>query len=449
MCDTFVATPELSSNGSIIFGKNSDREPNEAQSILRIPASTPHEKSLKVTYMEIPQVPHTYEVLLSKPFQMWGAEMGANEHGVVIGNEAVFTKARFNKAVRSLTGMDLLRLALERAATARQAIETIVSLLEAYGQDAPSGYMNRNFYYHNSFIIADRLEAHVLETVGRQWASRRVEGFYAISNGLTLDENYDECSKSCTTFAQEQGWLGKGDVFNFREAYSDRFMTFFSKCQVRRNRVMGMGQKEQGGAGVRTAMHILRTEGDPGGRGPFHPARSDMGSICMHATGILAPSQSAGSLVAEIRKENPSTFWLTGTCIPAISIYIPFTMPGISIRQGDFAEPSARMDQSLWWKHAVLYRRCLENYPGLTAVFLDELNTLQEEFLAGEALIASQGGDLSSALDRFSSDCLQKTGEAITRWEAEVRATKVPRTPFAPIYRHHWRKWNHQAGISS
>ncbi|MGD0277005.1 MAG: C69 family dipeptidase [Syntrophales bacterium] len=403
MCDTFVVTPEHSSNGSIIFAKNSDREPNEAQSILRIPASNHHEKSLKVTYVEIPQVPHTYEVLLSKPFQMWGAEMGANEHGLVIGNEAVFTKAKFNKAMRGLTGMDLLRLALERAATAWQAIEAIVSLLEVYGQDAPSGYTNRNFYYHNSFIIADRLEAHVLETAGRQWACRKVEGFYAISNGLTLDEKYDQCSKSCTAFAQEQGWLGEGDVFSFRRAYSDRFMTFFSKCRIRRNRVMEMSRKAQGGASVRAAMHILRTEGEPGEMGPFHPVRSSMGSICMHATGILVPSQTAGSLVAEIRRENPSTFWLTGTCIPAISLYIPFTIPGTSIRQGDFAEPAARMDQSLWWTHADLYRRCLENYPGLTAIFLDELNTLQEEFLAGEALIASQGGDFSSGHNPLGS----------------------------------------------
>lgn len=54
MYDTFVVTPEHSPNGNIIFGKNSDREPNEAQAILRIPASDHHKNFLKVTYIEIP-----------------------------------------------------------------------------------------------------------------------------------------------------------------------------------------------------------------------------------------------------------------------------------------------------------------------------------------------------------------------------------------------------------
>lgn len=61
------------------------------------------------TYIEIDQVPETYAVVLSRPAWLWGAEMGANEHGVCIGNEAVWGKEEVNKE-EALLGMDLVRL---------------------------------------------------------------------------------------------------------------------------------------------------------------------------------------------------------------------------------------------------------------------------------------------------------------------------------------------------
>lgn len=50
----------------------------------------------------------THAVILSRPSWLWGAEMGANEHGVCIGNEAVWTKEPVGEG-EALLGMDLLR----------------------------------------------------------------------------------------------------------------------------------------------------------------------------------------------------------------------------------------------------------------------------------------------------------------------------------------------------
>jgi len=62
------------------------------------------------TYIDIPQVEHTYAVILSKPAWMWGAEMGANECGVAIGNEAVWTRLTSHGGLREkLLGMDYVR----------------------------------------------------------------------------------------------------------------------------------------------------------------------------------------------------------------------------------------------------------------------------------------------------------------------------------------------------
>lgn len=79
MCDTVVVLGNATKDGVTLFGKNSDREPNEAHHIVRIPAA--HHKPgdrVKCTYIDIPQVERTYTVLLAKPFWIWGAEMGTN-----------------------------------------------------------------------------------------------------------------------------------------------------------------------------------------------------------------------------------------------------------------------------------------------------------------------------------------------------------------------------------
>ena len=131
MCDTMVVVGP----GSVLFAKNSDRDPNEAQVLDWQPRDS-HRAWAKVqcTWIEIAQVRQTHAVLLSRPFWMRGAEIGANEHGVVIDNEAVFTDQRYAKS--GLTGMDLLRLALERAASAGDAVGVITELLRSMGKAA-------------------------------------------------------------------------------------------------------------------------------------------------------------------------------------------------------------------------------------------------------------------------------------------------------------------------
>lgn len=55
MCDTFVVLPESTKDGSVIFGKNSDREPNEAQEVVMLPAVDHQtEERLHCTYIDIP-----------------------------------------------------------------------------------------------------------------------------------------------------------------------------------------------------------------------------------------------------------------------------------------------------------------------------------------------------------------------------------------------------------
>ena len=158
MCDTMAALGRATATGHTLFAKNSDRERNEAQFLEMLPARDYGAGArLRATYVAIPQVRRTHAVLLSRPFWIWGAEMGANEHGVVIGNEAVHPRLKPQRKP-ALIGMDLLRLGLERGATAREALGVITALLEEFGQGGNCSHLSRR-YYDNSFIIADAREA--------------------------------------------------------------------------------------------------------------------------------------------------------------------------------------------------------------------------------------------------------------------------------------------------
>lgn len=84
MCDILVVTPKASWNKIMIFAKNSDREPNEAQIIEYIPRMKHEEDIVKLTNIEYPQVKETYAILISRPWRIYGAEMGVNEYGLAI-----------------------------------------------------------------------------------------------------------------------------------------------------------------------------------------------------------------------------------------------------------------------------------------------------------------------------------------------------------------------------
>lgn len=450
MCDTFVATPSFTGTSSMIFGKNSDREPNEAQALLRVPARSKESKTF-CTYIQVPGAKQTQEVILSKPFQMWGAEMGANESGVVIGNEAVFTKIPFEKKNQGLTGMDLLRLALERSKDAETARETILQFLEKFGQDACGGYTNPSFYYHNSFIIADFKNAFVLETAGKFWAWKKIEGFYSISNGLTLEDSYDAIHPNAIDFAYQNGWIKKEKPFSFRASFSDSFFTFFSKCKIRRKITSDLGSDQKGNLGPREAMEILRQEGEPGITKPFFPFRSNMGSVCLHATGPITPNGTTGSMVAELNSDvSQNRFWFTGTSIPSISFFIPAGFSGTSFLEKNFEQPGAAFDSSLWWTHEKFYREIQRFYPEAKRAVQQRILDLENLwFEESNRILKKRKGQ--KTLDTLSETAIRTTLQEYRFWNNsllnELKSKNRQRT-FAPFYNWQWSVWNRKAGIN-
>lgn len=176
--------------------------------------------TVRCTYIEIPQAKSTLGVVLSKPSWMWGCEMGANDKGVVGGNEAVHSvmSSELGSEER-LLGMDLLRLALERGPTAHEAALVCIELLEAHGQGGGCAEDDASWTYENGFLFADAGEAYVLETAGvRCWALERVPPgtWRNISNGLSIRTNIHSHSAGLREMCRDRGWWDGASDFDWK-----------------------------------------------------------------------------------------------------------------------------------------------------------------------------------------------------------------------------------------
>ncbi|MGV8995664.1 MAG: hypothetical protein ACOH12_01805 [Parvibaculaceae bacterium] len=452
MCDTMVARPQATKSGALVFAKNSDRGANEAQYLQHVPRLT-HEASatVKCTYITIPQAGTTNAVLLSRPFWIWGAEMGTNEHGLIIGNEAVYSKIA-PQTEPALLGMDLLRLALERAATADEAVTVITALLEAHGQGGNCGHIGR-FEYHNSFLIADAAgDALVLETVGKNWALERVDQRRTISNAYSIGDKIERASQGLVAQAITRGFVAEGEPFHFSDAYAPPKRTRFASGATRYccSTALMERRSRQSPAGM---MEILRD------RGPraelekeWRPDGAMGGTICAHGSWgpVRRHGQTTASWVAELG-QGRSVHWVTGTSSPDTSIFKPVFF-GPAFQDATFPDfgpaPTDRYNpKTLWWRHERLHRAVLEDYAPRLASFAGARDRLEASFIARvealiarvEALIARNG--TAEEASRLAQTIWAEAADAEDTWLATVLKIPVrPRHQPSHLYRAHWSK---------
>ena len=224
MCDTVAVVPD---EGPVWFAKNSDREPNELQLI-----ECDECDATQTAPKGWPVDPPSERALLSRPAWMWGAEIGVNEHGVAIGNEAVFTRFPVPKDGR--TGMDFLRIALGVCHTAEDAVDLLIDLTERFTQGGRMGYRNRTFRYNSSFIVADPTAAWIFETAGNLWAAKRIRGVATISNELTIQDDFDRVHTGAYEVARKRGWVKSASAFSFAGAFSDPIISNLAGAGARR-----------------------------------------------------------------------------------------------------------------------------------------------------------------------------------------------------------------------
>ena len=388
MCDTLGRLGQKRS----FFAKNSDRSPNEAQLMEYHEGKEGLSGQVQCTYISIPQAERTYAVLLSRPSWMWGAEMGINEFGLCIGNEAVFTKGAYGKT--GLTGMDMVRLALERSKTAREALELLISLLETWGQGGNCGY-DHDFYYDNAFLIMDRADLFVLETAGKQWVYKRYEAAN-ISNRLSVGADGDGYST--------------GAAFDFRKKHTEWVYTTFSGSGRRQAQLRSCLPEA---VSISGCMAALRTH-DQKVKNPF--AKGSVSSACMHYGGMVGDHTTA-SMVVSLEADR-MVIWSTGTSTPCVSLFKPWLFGTETVLPVTGAEDAAGLK---YWTDAEVFRRKLLGKQ-LPEAFYTERDAIQSRWVSrAEEMTAEE-------FPAFSRACLEEEQEFYRRW-AENPLETVPTSP--------------------
>jgi len=189
--------------------------------------------------INIPQVPLTYRYLsmdysffLGLPAPLTNG--GMNEFGLAVRDVALFSRTELVKMTpnpqHGLNYSDIARIVLERARTAREAVQVATALIDKYGYFTYGG---------NSHVFADPNEGWVLlEMAGGKglWVARRLgpndvwmnwRGYgkigYVQDLPTDLGRNPDYlASKNFVSFATEQGWYDpkSGKPFNVIDVYT-------------------------------------------------------------------------------------------------------------------------------------------------------------------------------------------------------------------------------------
>lgn len=446
-CDTWAALANATARGLTIFAKNSDRLLFSCQPLMFFPRKQwPKGSTVNVGRISIPQAAETYATLGSSPYWCWGYEEGINEFGVAIGNEGVFTKDLLeNLAVQRSgeklelgpTGMDLLRLGLERGKTAREALDVITGLVEQFGQFG-SGMpaMGSEGAYDNSYMIADPNEVWVLETSGRRWSAKKYsEGITSISNRLGISDSGDLASSDLVDYAIEKGWWtsDKKDEFNFEKAYSadtpqEKARNY--RAGVRQKCSLGLLEEKNGEITTWWMKRIARD-------------RSTNPSIDL--------DQTASSCVAVLPKDEeelPVFWWAAST--PSSSCYVPFFVHGSRIPEivstaGTFgksvvppreAKQDTFSDKSYWWLFKDLKDKTNIDWAQRNPIVREKFDALEEEFAAGIPDVIQQAVELRNAgniqgaadvLDEYTAFCVSKAVKKVNELRERFEKEGVPK----------------------
>jgi len=234
-CTNIIVGKQASADGSVIVSYNADSY-GMYGNIYFHKGGTHASNEMRKIYDwdtnkyngEIPQTSRTYSVvgqMNEKQVSITETTFGGRE--VLYETEGIIDYG------------SLIYIALERSATAREALKTMTSLVDKYG------YCSEG----ESFSVCDKNEAWILEMIGKGkgekgavWVAVRIPddcvSAHANQSRITKFSQYKSSdvmySKDVIQFARSKGWFtGKDADFSFREAYAPNDFGAVRYCETR------------------------------------------------------------------------------------------------------------------------------------------------------------------------------------------------------------------------
>ena len=165
-CATRCAAPGAA---GMVFAKNSDRPPGEVQIAWPFGRRASAGCTLRTQYLSIGDTGAHATFLSCPDLALGGRARGQRVRRRHRERACQHDARRRGGASPALIGMDLVRLGLERARSAAEAVDVLTGLLETYGQGGIADAAH-NEAYDSSFLVADPTQAFVLETAGSDYA---------------------------------------------------------------------------------------------------------------------------------------------------------------------------------------------------------------------------------------------------------------------------------------
>ena len=348
---------------------------------------------MRTQYLDLPDL-GAFGVTGSRPTWLWGFEHGINEHGVAIGNEKLYTSGRPRLRAPALLGMDLVRLGLERARTADDALDVVSGLVESYGQGG-TGEADRDAPYDSSFLIADPGAAWVLETCDRTWVARPVDDHAAISNRITLRRDWTRSSPDVDADTDFTGYLHPRVPTSIAD---HRLAVTTARVAAHDDRgpaALASALRDHGGApwgapGRDTPVVLAPTEPGPDNRGV---------TVCMHVPGRQA---TTAAMIAHLTTDPRRRRTWVALGNPCASVFVP-TFP-------EAGTPRPLSDPAVWARFAAL-RDSLDADPNRIREVRRHLDPVENELWA-RADAAAESDD--SARRAYTAAAFAPVAAALT-----------------------------------